>query len=105
VRPRAPWGRVNKLKVWLREAGSSRTWQSGGEAIEMRTAYGGTRMGNDPNTSVVDGFGFAHDVPNLGLLGCCTFPTAGGHNPTLTLQALAWRTAERVASDWDAVAG
>ena len=96
---------VEKLEVWLREAGASRTWQARGEAIEMRTAYGGTRMGNDPNTSVVDGFGFAHDVPNLGLLGCCAFPTAGGHNPTLTLQALAWRTAERVASDWEAVAG
>ena len=90
-----------KLAEWMREGGASTTWPSPGESIEMRTAYGGTRMGNDPETSVVDRFGFAHEVPNLGLLGTCVFPTAGGHNPTLTLQALAWRAAERVAADWD----
>ena len=39
---------VEKLMAWLREAGASRTWPSRGESIEMRTAYGGTRMGNDP---------------------------------------------------------
>jgi gluconate 2-dehydrogenase alpha chain len=52
-------------------------------------------MGDDPAGSVVDSFGFAHEVPNLGILGTSTFPTTGGHNPTLTLQALAWRTADR----------
>ena len=66
----------------------------------MRTAYGGTRMGDDPGTSVVDRFGLAHEVPNLALIGGCTFPTTGGHNPTLTLQALAWRTAQRVVDGW-----
>lgn len=99
VRPREVRARaflVQKLAAWLREAGASETWSPRGEAIEMRTAYGGARMGDDPGASVVDRFGFAHEVPNLGLLGCCTFPTAGGHNPTLTLQALAWRTAERL---------
>jgi len=50
-------------------------------------------MGVDPDTSVVDRHGFAHEVPNLAILGSSTFPTTGGHNPTLTLQALAWRTA------------
>jgi gluconate 2-dehydrogenase alpha chain len=50
-------------------------------------------MGDDPASSVVDRFGFAHEVPNLGILGTSVFPTTGGHNPTLTLQALAWRTA------------
>ena len=93
-----------KLDLWLREAGASETWSSRGDSIELRTAYGGTRMGDDPDTSVVDRFGFAHEIPNLALLGTCTFPTSGGHNPTLTLQALAWRTAERLAADWDGVA-
>ena len=46
-------------------------------------------MGDDPETSVVDAFGFAHEAPNLGVLGASIFPTAGGHNPTLTVQALA----------------
>ncbi len=87
-----------KLEAWLREAGASRTWTSRGDSIELRTGYGGTRMGDDPEASVVDRFGFAHGIPNLALLGTCTFPTSGGHNPTLTLQALAWRTAERLAA-------
>ena len=87
---------VDRLHTWLREAGATETWDKPGEAIEMRTAYGGTRMGDDPTQSVVDRFGLAHEIPNLALVGSCTFPTTGGHNPTLTLQALAWRTAERV---------
>jgi gluconate 2-dehydrogenase alpha chain len=95
---------VEKLHGWLREAGAQETWSSHGPAIEMRTAYGGARMGNDPATSVVDRFGFAHEIPNLGLLGTCTFPTAGGHNPTLTLQALAWRTGQRLLEEWDVIA-
>jgi gluconate 2-dehydrogenase alpha chain len=66
--------------------------------LEGRHAAGGTRMGPDPETSVVDGFGFAHEVPNLGILGASTFPTLGGHNPTLTVQALARRTGLRLVS-------
>ena len=60
-------------------------------------------MGADPATSVVDPFGLTHEVPNLALVGASTFPTTGGHNPTLTVQALAWRTAERVLDDWAAI--
>ncbi len=32
------------------------------------------------------------------ILGTSVFPTTGGHNPTLTLQALAWRTAQRLVA-------
>ena len=60
-------------------------------------------MGDDPGTSVVDRFGFSHECPNLGVIGASTFPTTGGHNPTLTVQALAWRTAEHLASNWSAI--
>ena len=91
---------VDRLCAWLREAGATETWEAPGEAIEMRTPYGGTRMGNDPETSVVDRFGLTHEIANLALIGACTFPTTGGHNPTLTLQALAWRTAQRVVDGW-----
>ncbi|MBM3461731.1 MAG: GMC family oxidoreductase [Armatimonadetes bacterium] len=54
------------------------------------------RMGTDPRTSVVDSHGRAHDHPNLYLLGSGVFPTVGTGNPTLTLAALALRTAEEV---------
>ena len=52
----------------------------------------------------VDRFGFAHDAPNLGVLGTSVYPSSGGHNPTLTLQALAWRTAQHLVERWDDIA-
>ena len=64
-------------------------------------AYGGTRMGNNPKTNVVDAFGFAHEVPNLGILGASVMGTSGARNPTLTAQALAWRTAEHLVENWE----
>ena len=81
------------MAQWLGAAGAARTWHAPSPVVEARHCYGGTRMGADPADSVVDADGFAHEVPNLAILGTSTFPTSGGHNPTLTLQALAWRTA------------
>jgi len=67
-------------------------------------AYGGTRMGDTRETSVVNRFGFAHEVPNLGILGASVMGTSGAHNPTLTAQALAWRTAEHLQRNWSTIA-
>jgi gluconate 2-dehydrogenase alpha chain len=66
-------------------------------------SYGGTRMGNDPAISVTDQWGFAHDCPNVGLLGGSVFVTSGCHNPTETIQALAWRTAEHLSKNWKTI--
>jgi gluconate 2-dehydrogenase alpha chain len=93
-----------RLHAWLREAGAAQTWDTPVH-IEGRHAFGGTRMGDEPATSVVDGFGFAHESPNLGVLGASVFPTMGGHNPTLTLQALARRSARRLVDAWSQIAG
>jgi glucose dehydrogenase len=57
------------------------------------------RMGDDPKTSVVDSFQRSHDHNNLYLVGSGTFPTGGTANPTLTLSALALRTADSIVSD------
>lgn len=54
---------------------------------------GTTRMGADPKTSVTDDYGRTHEHPNLFLAGSGLFPTVGTVNPTLTLTALAVRTA------------
>ena len=67
-------------------------------------AYGGTRMGDNPETNVVDRWGFSHEVPNLGVLGASVMGTSGARNPTLTAQALAWRTAEHLANNWKSIA-
>ncbi len=57
--------------------------------------YMGTcRMGNDARTSVVDRWGRTHDVPNLFITDSSVFVTGGAAHPTLTLMALAARTAE-----------
>jgi gluconate 2-dehydrogenase alpha chain len=94
-----------RLTTWLREAGAVETWTPRGFPAEAQHAYGGTRMGDDPTASVVDRYGFAHEVPNLGVVGASVFPTTGGHNPTLTVQALAWRTAAHLVESWESRAG
>jgi len=41
-------------------------------------------MGSDPKTSVVNRYGQIWDIPNLFVVGCSTFPSMSGFNPTLT---------------------
>ncbi len=56
------------------------------------------RMGRDPATSVCDPDGQAHEVEGLFVGDTSALPNAiGGPNPTLTAQALAARTADRIA--------
>jgi choline dehydrogenase-like flavoprotein len=58
---------------------------------------GTCRMGNDPATSVVDRYHRAHDVPNLFIVDGSSFVTSGRGQPTLTIQALAFRAADHLA--------
>nr|WP_238455526.1 GMC family oxidoreductase [Desulfolucanica intricata] len=57
---------------------------------------GGTRMGNDPATSVVDKYCRSHDIPNLYICSASVFVTSGGGNPTETVMAIAARTADHI---------
>ena len=59
--------------------------------------HGTTRMGHDPETSVLDGWCRAHDVDNLYVVDGGPFPTGTGANPTLTIMANAWRVADGIA--------
>ena len=100
--PRAAAHAAEKMQQWFRAAGAIEvTGQGGGGPALSTHAHGGTRMGFNPDTSVVDAFGFVHEVPNLGVIGGSVMGTAGARNPTQTLQALAWRTAERLVADWN----
>jgi gluconate 2-dehydrogenase alpha chain len=90
----------------LKQAGATQTWSTGpAYPIAVNShAYGTTRMGTDPSTSVVDKWLLAHEVPNLAILGGSTFPTSTGYNPTHTIESLAWRTGEHVAKHFNAIA-
>jgi gluconate 2-dehydrogenase alpha chain len=91
----------DKLNQWLKAAGAGQTWTSPPVARPVNThAYGGTRAGTDPATSVTDKFFLSHEVPNLAVLGGSSFPTTGGRNPTETIQATAWRAAEYISAKW-----
>ena len=59
---------------------------------------GTCRMGDDPDTSVVDADCRSWDIPNLWICDGSVFPTVGGVNPSLTIQAIACRTADRIAA-------
>jgi len=91
-----------KMSDWFRSAGAIEvTRPNGGNGPALTThAFGGTRMGANPETNVVNSYGFSHEASNLGILGASTFGTAGARNPTLTAQALAWRTADHLIKNW-----
>ncbi len=96
----------DRMEQWYREAGATHIIRSGlGNAMGASThAYGGTRMGDNTETNVVNRWGFCHEAPNLGILGASVMGASGARNPTLTAQALAWRTADYLANNWSAVA-
>jgi choline dehydrogenase-like flavoprotein len=57
---------------------------------------GTARMGRDPERSVVNEWGRAHDVKNLFIVDGSVFVTSGGVNPTSTIQALALYVADSI---------
>ena len=63
---------------------------------DMNHLGGIVRMGFTQNDSVVNQDGRTWDVPNLFVCDGSVFPTVGGVNPSLTITAIAMRTAERI---------
>ncbi|MFN7899828.1 MAG: GMC oxidoreductase [Synechococcaceae cyanobacterium] len=59
---------------------------------------GGARFGKDRNDSVLDPFCRAWDFDNLFVTDGSFMPTSGGANPTLTIQANAFRVADHLLS-------
>jgi choline dehydrogenase-like flavoprotein len=55
---------------------------------------GGAIMGTDPKTSVVNQWLQSWDVKNLFVTDGAPFPSNADKNPTLTIMALAWRSAD-----------
>jgi choline dehydrogenase-like flavoprotein len=74
--------------------GMSKRISVGGEIIHE---VGTIRMGNDPRVSVLNEYCQAHDVKNLFVADGGPLVSNADKNPTLTIIALAWRTAEYLA--------
>ena len=66
------------------------------DAVSYKSTHlqGGTIMGSSAETSVVNPYGQHWQVPNLYVLGASTFPQNPSGNPTLTVLAQTYRSAE-----------
>jgi len=93
---------ASKAEAWLKEAGAVSTWSFGpGPGLSGGQHQAGTcRMGNDPQTSVVDQFCRVHDVDNLYVIDGSVHVTNGGFNPVLTIMAIAYRASDTMVKSW-----
>jgi choline dehydrogenase-like flavoprotein len=82
----------------LEAAGARSVWR---DPVVSETVFahllGTCRMGADPAGSVVDPHHRSHDVPNLFICDGSSMVTSGRGQPTMTIQALAFRAAEHIA--------
>lgn len=88
---------VSKLKAALRRSGFPITLS---KAFDRRTPShqcGTARMGADPESSVVNTWGQAHDHANLWIADASVLPTSAAVNPSLTIAAHSLRVANAVA--------
>ena len=87
-----------RAKEALLAAGAKKIISSGGD-VWWRAGWhqmGTARMGNDPESSVVNSWGRCHDVKNLFVVDGSIFVTAGAVNPTSTIQALSLYIGDRI---------
>ncbi|MFM2287794.1 MAG: hypothetical protein RL684_937 [Pseudomonadota bacterium] len=75
------------------ESDGARAIEPGGKIIHE---VGGARMGRSARDSVTDEFGQLWNVPNVVIADGATFCSNADKNPTLTIMALAWRSADRL---------
>jgi gluconate 2-dehydrogenase alpha chain len=95
-----------KLEDALKQMGATQTWSYPAPAnIPINShAYGGTRMGDDPATSVVNKYGLSHEASNLMVLGGSTWCSTTGYNPTETIYAHSWFAADYLAKNLQKIA-
>jgi choline dehydrogenase-like flavoprotein len=83
----------------LEAAGALRiTPEPVGEQTSSAHLLGTCRMGDDPASSVVDRFHRSHDISNLFICDGSSLVTSGRGQPTMTIQALAFRAAEHIGA-------
>ena len=80
----------------LTAAGAKELYTSRNNLNSPGHLLGTARMGRDPERSVVNEWGRAHDVKNLFIVDGSIWVTSGGVNPTSTIQALALYIADTI---------
>ena len=81
------------MRQALDAAGATEVWEETDDTCHLN---GTARMGSAPQNSVVNADCRSWDIPNLWVCDGSVFPTVGGVNPSLTIQAIACRTADRI---------
>jgi choline dehydrogenase-like flavoprotein len=96
-----------KLVNWLNDralqlldaAGAQQKWTLPINEQQFSVHLLGTcRMGSDPKTSVINPDHRTHDIKNLFLCDGSSLVTSGRGQPTMTIQALAYRAADRITA-------
>ena len=93
---------LEKMKLLLEASGGTKI-RMAEPPRNITDAYtwhlmGTARMGKDPGSSVVNSDCRCHDLDNVFISDGSVFPTSGGLNPTLTIQALSFRVPNRIQS-------
>ena len=90
------WLNVRAAEL-LQAAGAQKQWSYPAGEQEFSVHLLGTcRMGNDPKTSVINSDHQTHDVKNLFLCDGSSLVTSGRGQPTMTIEALAFRAGDRI---------
>jgi choline dehydrogenase-like flavoprotein len=92
------WLLARQVEI-LEAAGATKVWQFPVDPVSFTVHIMGTaRMGDDKRRSVVTRDHQTHDVPNLFLVDGSSLVTSGRQQPTATIQALAFRAADKMAA-------
>ncbi len=91
---------AKKSREILHSSGIEKIFEEYGayDIFNSSHVFGTCRMGTDPGHSVVDGYCRSHRWRNLFIVDASVFPSSGGgESPSLTIEALAIRTAHHIA--------
>jgi choline dehydrogenase-like flavoprotein len=84
---------LGQMQASLEAVGATRIFRQEDDTNHLA---GTARMGSDAAASVVNADCRSWDIPNLWVCDGSVFPTSGGVNPSLTITAIALRTADRI---------
>lgn len=92
---------ASRQREILEEAGAIKVWSRERRRGGIGDHQVGTcRMGNDPKTSVLNRYCQSHDIDNLFVIDGSCFVSNPGHNPSLTIQAIAYWACAYLKREW-----